>query len=159
MDVLGLILAWCNRGLNLQQPNKLHPYWDCDSVFVHSRGRQHSWDPGSSSQKTYTSCEFITLRLPASALNEGKPARRHSTHVARCLFTSFPLSLSPEVSGVQSSCHQGKGVKISVWFRFSERRTHMEPDPESWSGQASVYSTWRMRKSSRVCSPVWHLSQ
>lgn len=36
------------------------------------------------------------------------------------------LSLSPEVSGVQSSCHQGKGVKISVWFKFPERRIQLE---------------------------------
>lgn len=72
------------------------------------------------------SCDFISVWLSMSALNERETPRRD---IARCLFTFFPLSLplsSPEVSGVQSSCHQGKGVKISVWFRFPERRIRLE---------------------------------
>lgn len=42
------------------------------------------------------------------------------------LLCSAPPLLSPEVSGVPSNCHQGKGVKIKVWFEFQESRTQLE---------------------------------
>ncbi len=119
-------------GLTLKEPWQLYHHWDCDWLCSWPIQRQPSWDFGSSSQKTRTmSSDFISVWLPAPICSEWK----QDTQETRSWCSQTPLphlpsfdppTLSPEVSGVQSSCHQGQGVKISVWFRFPERRIRLE---------------------------------
>lgn len=105
-----------------------HPYLDCDWLGFWPTAKKPSWEFGISSQKTKTmSSDSISAWLSTSNLSESKTPRRPETDAARCLFPFFPrLTFSLEVSGVESSCHQGQGVKISVWFRFPEKRIQLE---------------------------------
>lgn len=121
-------------GLTLKEPSQLY-YCDCGWLCSWPAARQPSWDFGSSSQKTRRmNSDFISVPLP--------------------LLHSFesPL-LSPEVSGVQSSCQRGKGAKMSVWVGFlrSWRRTR------EWSGLTNLHCPLRMQKPFTNYTAVWYV--